>query len=203
MSDKRPIISSTQFAHLIGGSREIATGKKGKASGYYVSRNSQIPLEAGGSPNLVTGLTKPINVQEHLAKIKGVAEKIVPTGWMSARAATAKESKNVHQGIWRDEESGKTYLGISDRIGDRSSESSLEEALTRGISQNQLGVYVGSTGKTMKTHYEDKKTGKKTVNPAATMTLKYLKQQKEQKKQSRKMTALDKSAAIEAFKKAN
>ena len=200
MSDNRPIISSAQFAHLPGGSREIATGKAGKGSGYYVSRDSRVPVEVGGSEEKISGLTDPQAVAEHLNNIKGIAEKVVPTGWMKARGATPTESANVHQGIWQDK--GKTYLDVTDRIGERASRSSLETALSRGISQRQLGVYAAGAEKTLPTHFEDKTTGKFTVNPRAEMTLKYLKQQREESAQRRKVTPADKEKALTALKQA-
>ena len=170
MSDNRPIISDTQFAHLPGGSREVATGKAGKGSGYYVSRDPRVPVNMGGSEEVIGGLSDTKTVAEHMSDIKGVAEKVMPTGYMKARGATPKESANVHQGIWQDEDSKKTYLDVSDRIGGRASRSSLEEALTRGINQKQLGVYAAGSGKTLTTHFQDSVTGSKSVNPAATMS---------------------------------
>ena len=200
MSDNRPIISDTQFAHLPGGSREVATGKAGKGSGYYVSRDPRVPVNMGGSEEVIGGLSDTKTVAEHMSDIKGVAEKVMPTGYMKARGATPKESANVHQGIWQDE--GKTYLDVSDRIGGRASRSSLEEALTRGINQKQLGVYAAGSGKTLTTHFQDSVTGSKSVNPAATMTLGYLKQQREESAQRRKVTSADKAKALEALKQA-
>ena len=200
MPDNRPVISDVQFAHLPGGSREVATGKAGKGSGYYVSRDPRVPVNMCGSPEAISGLTNPAAVKAHIEEVKGVAEKVVPTGWMKARGATPTESANVHQGIWQDE--GKTYLDVSDRIGGRASRSSLETALSRGISQKQIGVYAAGAGKTLTTHFQDSVTGAKTVNPAATMTLKYLKQQREESAQRRKVTSADKAKALEALKQA-
>lgn len=202
MSDNRPIISDTQFAHLPGGSREVATGKAGKGSGYYVSRDPRVPVNMGGSEEVIGGLSDTKTVAEHMSDIKGVAEKVMPTGYMKARGATPKESANVHQGIWQDEESKKTYLDVSDRIGGRASRSSLEEALTRGINQKQLGIYAAGSGKTLTTHFQDSVTGSKSVNPAATMTLNYLKQQREESTQRRRVTPGDKAKALEALKQA-
>jgi hypothetical protein len=202
MSDNRPIISDTQFAHLPGGSREVATGKAGKGSGYYVSRDPRVPVNMGGSEEVIGGLSDTKTVAEHMSDIKGVAEKVMPTGYMKARGATPKESANVHQGIWQDEDSKKTYLDVSDRIGGRASRSSLEEALTRGINQKQLGVYAAGSGKTLTTHFQDSVTGSKSVNPAATMTLNYLKQQREESTQRRRVTPGDKAKALEALKQA-
>lgn len=202
MADNRPILSDAQFAHMLGGSREIATGKAGKGSGYYVSRDPRVPLEAGGSREITGGLSDARMVSEHMRDIKGVSEKVVPTGFMSARAATPAESANVHQGIWQDPDSKKTYLDVSDRIGGRASSSSLEEALSRGISQKQIGVYAAGSGKTLPTHFEDPKTGAKTVNPAAEMVVGHLKAQRQQSKERRKITPKQKAAALEAFRKA-
>jgi hypothetical protein len=201
MSDNRPVISDVQFAHMLGGSREVATGKAGKGSGYYVSRDPRVPVEAGGSNEVVGGLADVHAVSEHMRSIKGVAEKVVPTGHMSARAATPEESTNVHQGIWQDENSKKTYLDVSDRVGGRASSSSLEEALTRGISQKQLGVYAAGAGKTLPTHFEDEKTGQRIVNPRAERVVSSLKEQREVSKARRKVTPQQKAAALEAFRK--
>lgn len=202
MSDNRPVVSDVQFAHLPGGSREVATGKAGKGSGYYVSRDPRVPVSLGGSAEVVGGLADTHTVSEHMRDIKGVAEKVVPTGWMKARAATPEESANVHQGIWQDEESKKTYLDVSDRVGGRASRSSLETALSRGISQKQLGIYAAGAGKTLPIHSQDQLTGTKTVNPAAEMTLGYLQKQREESAQRRKVTPEDKARALEALKQA-
>ena len=216
MSDNRPVISDVQFAHLLGGSREVATGKAGKGSGYYVSRDPRVPVNVGGSPEAISGLTDPRAVKEHMSEIKGVAEKVVPTGWMRARGATPKESANVHQGIWQEE--GKTYLDVSDRIGERASRSSLESSLTRAVNQRQLGVYAAGAGKTLHTHkinpeattrsgnkipaYKPNEKDQRTVNPAAEMTINYLKQQRAESSQRRKVTPEDKAKALEALKQA-
>jgi hypothetical protein len=74
MSDNRPVLSDAQFANLLGGSREIATGKQGKGSGYYVSRDPRMPVEMGGSKETVGGLADVGKVREHLEAIKGKAE---------------------------------------------------------------------------------------------------------------------------------
>lgn len=205
MSDNRPVLSSSQFAHLLGGSREIATGKQGKGSGYYVSRDPRIPVEMGGSKETVGGLADVSKVREHLAQIKGIAEKVMPTGWMKARAATPSESANVHQGIWQDEESKKTYLDVSDRIGGRASRKSLQEGLQRGIDQKQLAIYAAGSGKSLPTNTEDK-FGTKTPNPAAELTLGYLKKQNSESAARRKMSKSaknkEKNEALAAFDKA-
>lgn len=205
MSDARPVISNSQFSSLPGGSRELATGKQGKGSGYYVSRDPRVPVEIGGSPEAKGSLMDPQAVANHLEQTKGIAEKVVPTGWMRARAATPAESANVHQGIWQDESSKKTYLDVSDRIGGRASRSSLESALTRGIDQHQLGVYAAGAGQTLPTHTEDE-NGRKTVNPGAELTLKYLKSQREEssrrKNMSRGAKEQEKNDALAAFDRA-
>ena len=202
MSDNRPVLSDSQFSHLLGGSRELATGKQGKGAGYYVSRDPRVPVHMGGSQETVGGLADTHTVRQHLSDIKGVAEKVVPTGWMSARAATPTESENVHQGIWQDEESKKTYLDVSDRIGGRASRKSLEEGLSRGIDQKQLSVYAAGSGRTLPTNTEDK-FGTKTPNPAAEMTLGYLKTQNAESARRKKMSKgskmQEKSTALEAF----
>ena len=201
----REVLSDSQFAHLPGGSRELATGKSGKGSGYYVARDPRIPVEIGGSPEVKGALSDVNKVRQHLEQTKGIAEKIVPTGWMKARAATPAESANVHQGIWQDEESKQTYLDVADRIGGRASRKSLEEGLSRGISQKQLGIYAAGSGNTLTTNTEDK-FGTKTPNPAAEMTLGYLKTQNAESARRKKMSkgakAQEKTAAFEAFDKA-
>lgn len=205
MSDNRPVLSDVQFSHLLGGSREIATGKQGKGSGYYVSRDPRVPVYMGGSQETVGVLADTHTVRQHLDDIKGVAEKVVPTGWMKARAATPSESSNVHQGIWQDEKSKKTYLDVSDRVGGRASRKSLAEGLSRGISQRQLTIYAAGSGKVLPTNTEDK-FGTKTPNPAAEMTLNYLNKQNEESARRRKMSKSakeqEKNAALAAFDKA-
>ena len=205
MSDNRPVLSDAQFSHLLGGSREIATGKQGKGSGYYVSRDPRVPVHMGGSKETVGGLADTHTVRQHLSDIRGVAEKVVPTGWMQARAATPAESANVHQGIWQDTESKKTYLDVSDRVGGRASRKSLAEGLSRGIEQKQLAIYAAGSGKVLPTNTEDK-FGTKTPNPAAELTLGYLNKQNEESARRRKMSkgakAKEKNEALEAFDKA-
>lgn len=205
VSDKRPVISSLQFAQLPGGSRELATGKQGKGSGYYVSRDPRVPVAIGGSPEKIGSLMDPHAVVSHIEQTKGIAEKVVPTGWMTGRAATPEESANVHQGIWQNEKTKETHLDISDRIGKRASTSSLETALKRGIDQHQLGIYAAGTGKTLTTHFEDDNKVK-TVNPAAELTLKYLKNQREKstkrKNMSKNVKEQEKNDALAAFDRA-
>jgi len=202
MSDNRPVLSDSQFAHLLGGSREIATGKQGKGSGYYVSRDPRMPVEMGGSKETVGGLADVGKVREHLEQIKGKAEKVMPTGWMKARAATPTESANVHQGIWQDQDSKKTYLDVSDRVGGRASRKSLAEGLSRGIEQKQLAIYAAGSGKVLPTNTEDK-FGTKTPNPAAEMTLNYLNKQNAESAARRKMSKgakmEEKNEALAAF----
>ena len=153
----RQVLSDVQFAKLPGGSRSLTTKESGPNSGYYVSRDPRVPVAVGGSEEVTAPAHSEEAVRSHFDRIKGVAEKVVPTGWMRGRAATPKEKANVFQGTWTDE--GKTYLDVSDRIGDRASESSLKEALTRGLNQKQLGVYAAGAGKTLPIHK---------VNPTAT-----------------------------------
>jgi hypothetical protein len=202
MSDNRPVLSDAQFSHLLGGSREIATGKQGKGSGYYVSRDPRVPVHMGGSKETVGGLADTHTVREHLSDIKGIAEKVVPTGWMQARSATPAESANVHQGIWQDTESKKTYLDVSDRVGGRASRKSLQEGLQRGIDQKQLAIYAAGSGKVLPTNTEDN-FGTKTPNPAAEMTLGYLKKQNAESAARRKMSKSaknkEKNEALAAF----
>lgn len=205
MSDNRPVLSDAQFSQLLGGSREIATGKQGKGSGYYVSRDPRVPVNMGGSKETVGGLADTHTVRQHLSDIKGVAEKVLPTGWMQARATTPAESANVHQGIWQDTESKKTYLDVSDRVGGRASRKSLQEGLQRGLDQKQLAIYAAGSGKVLPTNTEDK-FGTKTPNPAAEMTLGYLKKQNAESAARRKMSksakAKEKKEALAAFDKA-
>jgi hypothetical protein len=202
VSDNRHVLSDAQFANLLGGSREIATGKQGKGSGYYVSRDPRMPVEMGGSKETVGGLADVGKVREHLEAIKGKAEKVMPTGWMQARSATPTESANVHQGIWQDEESKKTYLDVSDRVGGRASRKSLAEGLSRGIEQKQLAIYAAGSGRVLPTNTEDK-FGTKTPNPAAEMTLNYLNKQNAESAARRKMSRgakmKEKKEALAAF----
>lgn len=198
----RNILNHAQFAKLFGGSRSLTTGEAGPASGYYVSRDPRTPVEIGGSPEEVSSAHDEEAVRNHWNKIKGVAEHIHPTGWLSARGATAKEKSEVYQGIWTDK--GKTYLDVSDRIGDRASASSLREALQRGLDQKQLGVYAAGTGKTLNIHhkaptittrsgkvinlYPEGEEERMYENPAVKMTIGYLDQQKAQAEENKKLT---------------
>lgn len=203
MADRRPIISDAQFSKLLGGSREAVTGKKGKSSGYYVSRDPDVPLEIGGGleeqkPSHDVGAIK-----EHMGLVKDVASKVVPLGWMRGRAATPKERENVHQGIWQS--GGTSYLDVSDRIGGRASTSSLREALERGISQKQLGIYAAGSSRTLTTHFEDENK-RKIVNPSAVKQIDYLKSKEKESKRRRNMSKgqreAEKNEAIAAWEKA-
>lgn len=199
------MISHEEFAGLEGGSRKLTTGKSGEGSGYYVSRDPRVPMEVGGGLENIGSLHDVKKVTEHFQKAKEIAGKVVPTGWMKGRAATAKEKENIHQGIWQDKETGKSYLDISDRVGERASRSSLREALERGIAHNQLAIYAAGTGKSLPTHFETE-TKQKIVNPAAEMQVSYLKQQEKEAKQRKNMSpkkkAHEKAKALEAFDKA-
>ena len=198
MSDNRPVYSTAEFSKLPGGSRELNTGKKGKRSGYYVSRDPRLPVEAGGSPEATSNTAFDEQaVREHHQDIKGLASKVVPTGFGSVRAATPEESTNVHQGIWNDKESGKTYLDVSDRIP------SLSTALKRGISQHQWAIHAAGAGKDLPTHFEGA-NGEKIVNPAAAMVAEsYGKKEQEwndRRKMSKGAKKADLSRIAEALK---
>ena len=199
------MISNEEFAGLKGGSRKLTDSKPGKGSGYYVSRDPRVPMEVGGGMEEIGKLHDVKTVSEHFKRAKEIAGKVVPLGWMRGRAATAKEKENIHQGIWQDTESGKSYLDISDRIGGRASRSSLREALERGIAHNQLAIYAAGTGKSLPTHFETE-TKQKVVNPAAEMQIGYLKQQETEARQRKNMSpkkkAHEKAKALEAFDKA-
>ena len=185
MADSRKIISHSQFANLEGGSRELGTMKEGRKGGYYVSRDPRVPVEIGGSLEKTASTHNVGAIQSHFEDMKALASKIVPTGYMKARAATPEEREAVHQGIWTDK--GTAYLDVSDRIGKRASESSLREALHRGISQNQLAIWAAGSQKSLSTHIEDEH-GRKQVNPAAEKTLSYLNQRQQARANWRKMT---------------
>lgn len=203
MADRRPIISDVQFSKLMGGSREALTGKQGKGSGYYVSRDPNVPLEIGGGLEEVKSSHDVAGIREHMRLVKDVASKAVNLGWMRGRAATKEEQANVHQGIWQS--GGKSYLDVSDRIGGRASTSSLREALERGISQKQLGIYAAGSGRTLTTHFEDENK-KKVVNPSAVKQIEYLKSQEKESKRRRNMSKgqreAEKNQAIAAWEKA-
>lgn len=190
MADNRPVLSHVLFAQSGGASREYLTGKKGKRGGYYVSRDPRIPVEAGGGVEEVSN--KPFDVEAaagHFVTTKDVALGSFPTEHGTARAPTQKEKENVHQGIWTDTESGKTYLDISDRV------SSLPEALRRGMKQNQLGVYAAGSGKTLPTRTEDER-GFRKDNPRAAMVAESYGKKEEQWKARRRMSKKQKSAAL-------
>lgn len=198
MSDNRPVVSHAEFAASYGGSRELVSGKKGKRGGYYVSRDPRLPVEQGGSPEATSNKAFDTEaVAAHHKDIKDVASKIVPTGFGTTRAATSKESENVHQGIWNDTESGKTYLDVSDRVP------SLSTALKRGIEQKQLAIWAAGKGAELPTHHMDEK-GNKTVNPAASMVAEsYGKKEQEwndRRKMSKSAKAADLTRISEALK---
>lgn len=203
MADKRPIISDAQFSKLAGGSREVLTGKQGKGSGYYVSRDPRVPMEIGGGLEETKDSHDVAGIKEHLSKIKEVASKVVPTGWMRGRAATKKERSNIHQGIWQ--EGGKSYLDVSDRIGGRASTSSLREALQKGIEHNQWAIWAAGSKQALATHVTDK-SGRKVPNPSAVKQVEYLKSQEEQSYRRSKMSkgqkAAEKNEALAAWEKA-
>lgn len=123
----RRVISHKQFSQLLGGSREVDTLREGEPSGYYVSRDPRVPLELGGSLEVTSRSHDEQAVKEHHDAIKDVSSKVVPTGYMSARSATPDERRNVFQGIWQNEDTGKQHLDVSDRIGKKSSETALLE----------------------------------------------------------------------------
>lgn len=203
MADNRPIISDMQFSKLPGGSREVLTGKQGKGSGYYVSRDPRVPMEVGGGLEETKDSHDVAGIKEHLSKIKDVASKVVPTGWMSGRAATKSERANVHQGIWQ--EGGKSYLDVSDRIGGRASTSSLREALQKGIQHNQWAIWAAGSKQALATHVTDK-SGRKVVNPSAEKQVEYLKAQEQESARRRNMSKgqrkAEKTEAIAAWEKA-
>lgn len=177
----RPVLSHSQFAKLYGGSREYATGKTGKRGGYYVSRNPSVPISQGGGIEKVS--EKPFDVEatkEHWKETKETALKSTPE----------KERSKVHQGIWTDTDSGKTYLDVSDRV------SSLSEALKKGVEQKQIGIYAAQAGKTLSTNVENPATGERTPNPRAQMVAEsYGKKEKQWKKRSR-MTKAQRASAL-------
>lgn len=198
MSDNRPVISNQEFAKMPGGSRELVSGKAGKRGGYYVSRDPRLPVEKGGSPEATSNSSFDTKaVTAHREDVKNMASKIVPTGFGTTRPATPKESANVHQGIWNDPESNKTYMDVSDRIP------SLSTALKRGIAQKQLAIWAGSKGTELVTHHMDEK-GNKTVNPAAAMVAEsYGKKEQEwndRRKMSKNAKAADLTRISEALK---
>ena len=185
MPDSRPIISHSEFAKLAGGSRELKTMKQGTRGGYYVSRDPRVPVEVGGGVEKTASTHDTAGIQSHFEEMKHTAAKVVPTGWMKGRAATPEESAAVHQGVWTHE--GTAYLDVSDRIGKRASESSLREALSRGVAQNQLAIWSAGPGKSLTIHHEDEH-GNKKVNPAVEKTLGYLNERQAQRAKWRNMS---------------
>jgi len=190
MSNNRPVLSHAQFAQSGGASREYLTGKKGKRGGYYVSRDPRVPPTAGGGVEEISN--KPFDVEAaagHFVTTKDIALNTFPTEHGTVRMPTQKEKENVHQGIWTDTGTGKTYLDISDRV------SSLSEGLRRGMKQNQLGIYAAGSGKTLPTRIEDEK-GFRTDNPRAAMIAESYGKKEEQWKARSRMSKRQKSAAL-------
>lgn len=193
MSDKRPVLSHAQFAESYGASREYLTGKKGKRGGYYVSRDPRVPVQKGGGVEEISGAPFDVPAAErHWHETRGIALATTPE----------KSRERVHQGVWTDEGSGKTYLDISDRV------SSLSQALRKGVDQNQLGVYAAGIDKTLPTRFETE-SGFRETNPRAEMVAesygKKEQQWKERSRMSKKkkeslLSEMDKD--VEAIKKA-
>lgn len=211
MGDNRPVVSHTQFAGLVGGSREVGTMKEGKKSGYYVARDPRVPPEVGGGIEDIKSAHDVGAIKEHFEDVKHIASKVVPTGWMKGRAATPKEQENIHQGVWT--EGGKAYLDVSDRIGGRASRSSLREALERGIGQHQLSIWAAGSGQSLPVHTkgigpkrEPIASQTKIVNPSAQMQIGYLKGQEAESARRRNMSAGQRKAerdeALAAWEKA-
>jgi len=195
MSNNRPVLSHAQFAQSGGASREYLTGKKGKRGGYYVSRDPRVPPTAGGGVEEISN--KPFDVEAaagHFVTTKDIALNTFPTEHGTVRMPTQKEKENVHQGIWTDTDSGKTYIDISDRV------SSLSEGLRRGMNQNQLGIYAAGAGKTLPTRFEDDK-GFRRNNPSAEMVAESYGKKEEQWKSRSKLSKKKREALLSEMDK--
>lgn len=151
MAKKRSVLSNAEFAARTSGSRSLTTGKEGGKGGYYVSRDSRVPLEIGGSNEKIVPSqhVTPELVADHIREAQGISQHVMPTGWMTGRGTTPTEKENVFQGIWKNPDTGNTHLDISDRIGRTENEKSHYEAMTRALNQKQLGVYASGAGRTL------------------------------------------------------
>ena len=89
----RNIISHSQFAKLEGGSRELGTMKEGTKGGYYVARDPRIPVEIGGSEELTASTHDVGSIREHFQKMKDIASKVVPTGWLGVNQYHLEEAE--------------------------------------------------------------------------------------------------------------
>ena len=139
-------ISHAQFAGLPGGSRRFDNREGGPGTGYYVSRDPDVPVEKGGSEERVAKAQSVPAVAGHYRKNKN-----------RALAAPAPSGSNgVYQGIWtsspedESDRTPRTYLDISDHYSDP------VIAGHAAIANQQKGMYAAEPDKTITVWNEDK-----------------------------------------------
>lgn len=121
----RKILSDAQFAGLEGGSRRLSDKSEGPGSGYYVSRDPDVPVRDGGSMERVVPDHSPADVAAHHDAIKEAG---------AGSHSFGQNKDDVYQGTWSSE--GKRYLDVSDRYG--ATTSGLMHALQHGMANAQL-----------------------------------------------------------------
>lgn len=163
-------LSHEEFAGLPGGSRRYTDAGISRG-GYYVSRNPEIPVEQGGSKEIVSDRSLATGaVEKHWDETRTAALAATPVG----------DRHLVHQGIWNDPEHGKTYLDISDK------KATLGEALETGMQNKQRAIYAKGAGKSITTMEQDESGNVTRTKPSAQLALNYDVRQRAQSRVSKK-----------------
>jgi hypothetical protein len=139
-----PTLNDDQFADAQGGaSRRLTDDTKGPGRGYYVSRRRDVPVDQGGSDEVVIeGGASAADVAAHKSRNRDAA--------LNATPETKRH--DVYQGIWNDKDA--SYLDISDRFP--GSMGGLRNALNWAMNEGrQKAIYVAGTGKTIQVHGDD------------------------------------------------
>jgi len=124
-------MSHAQFASVpFGASRRLVDSTEGPSTGYYVSRDPDTAIHAGGSKERVIPSATPEAVGAHFHEMKA-------RGAMEAQPDVARN--NVYQGIWNDSGSDNTYLDVSDHYPE--STHGLMHALQHGMANAQKAVW--------------------------------------------------------------
>lgn len=174
----RNILSDSQFAERDGASRRLSDKSEGPKSGYYVSRDPDTHVSAGGSNEIAEPIT-----QSNAAVVGHHFDEANREG---ARTAIPHHNPDeVYQGGWQ--YGGKQYLDVSDRYS--RSTSGLMHALQNGMANVQLGMWTGHgpKGKEYATITQENSEGEKTgVSPNARMVANSLHAQEVQRAVSRR-----------------
>lgn len=117
------VISHAQFASMEGGSRRLSDQTEAPKSGYYVSRDPDVPVAQGGSPEAKGGSTEEgVRANYDAARAQG-----------ALTALPGRPASEVYQGKWMD------MLDVSDRYP--ASTSGLMHALQHGMANVQLAAW--------------------------------------------------------------